>query len=381
MHTRYLAAFAATAGLLVLAACGGGGGGTPATSAGDINPETVSNLIRTANSEKTLQSAESAAASLPRFGSVTQSSNHDANGVTTDRVSAAFDGDSVITTVTRADSSTLRLDTADAIEDTGGISDTLFRIPGGARTLRIWGTAKIADRGATVSRLAVTAANSDSTDWLVGGYWLHIAGQNLLAAAPTVTGAELGAFVDGPELESQPAGLPDNVTARYEGLAAGAYAIQYGSVLANVSDVASGSTEIGEFQGVATLTANFVGNTISGCIGCKGDVLLTGVFEDSATGAQNTFTDTPTDNQVHLGAAQIRPDGTFRVNDVTLSNANMQRRGIGVTEQRGSWGGEFSRIPVATGEPRLVAGTLGGRVRYSDGTRGVFVGAFGAGKQ
>ena len=282
-------------------------------------------------------------------------------------------------TVTRADSSTLTLDTADAVEDTGAVSDTLFKIPGGSRTLRVWGTANIADRSATVARLAVTAA--DAADWLAGGYWLHVAGQNLLAAAPTVTGAELGAFVDGPELGPQPASLPDNVTARYEGTAAGAYVSQYGSVLANVGSVAPGSTETGEFEAVATLIANFADDTISGCIGCKGATPLTGVFEDSATGAQNTFTETPTDYEVRLGAAGIKPDGTFRVNDVTLFSAGLQQTGLGVTERRGAWGGKFSNIPVATGEPRLVAGTLGGRISYSDGARGVFVGAFGAGKQ
>ena len=371
---------------LALAACGGGGGGAPPTAA---NPtpapaeptpaptEADRNSVRTADSGKTLQSAGEAANSLPRFGSVTQATDRDANGVTTDRARAAFDDAGMTVTVTRADGSTLTLDTADAIDDYF-LPNGVFRIPGGPRTARAWLTANIAGRAATVSRLAVTSADDDSNDWLAGGYWLHIAGRNLLATAPTVTGAYMGAFVDGPELRSPP-NLPTTGTARYEGLGAGAYATRYGTGFTGAG-VAPGSTEIGEFEGTTTLTANFADNAISGCFGCKGDVLLSGVFEDGETGVQNTFENT-TDYRIRLGAAQIGSDGSFRTSDVTLSSATVQRAGFGFTEQGGSWGGKFSTIPVATGEPRLVAGTFGGRAALSDGSQAAYIGAFSAGKQ
>ena len=47
--------------------------------------------VRAAGFEKTLQSAKEAAVSLPRFGSVIQGTDSDADGVTTDRVSTEFD--------------------------------------------------------------------------------------------------------------------------------------------------------------------------------------------------------------------------------------------------------------------------------------------------
>lgn len=47
------------------------------------------------------------------------------------------------------------------------------------------GTVNHADGAATVARIGVTTANGASSDWLAGGYWLHIAGQNLLDTAPT----------------------------------------------------------------------------------------------------------------------------------------------------------------------------------------------------
>lgn len=382
MHTgKHLAAFMATLGLFTLAACGGGGGGGPKTMAQapvEVRTEADRNRVRTADPEKTLRSARDAAGSLPRFGSVTQSTNQDANGVTTDRARAAFDGAGLTVTVTRADSTTLTLDTADAVIESGAIRDATSNIPGGARTLRSWGTLNVADRAATVAGLIVTSANGDSSDWLAGGVWLHIAGQNLLSTAPTVTSGDMGAFVDGPELRLPPANLPGTGTARYEGYAGGSYAVQYGTGLAGV---APGSTEFGGFDAVATLTADFADNTISGCIGCKGDVLATGIFTDGATGAQRTFTNTPSDTQLRLGAAAINSDGTFRASDVTLLDAGARQAGLGVTEQGGSWGGRFSNIPVATGEPRLAAGTFGGTASYTGDNQLHYIGAFGAGKQ
>ena len=378
MHSKkHFAALMAALGLFTLAACGGGGGGpkTMVQARAELNDI---NGVRTADPEKTLQSARGAAGSLPRFGSVTQSTNRDANGVTTDRASAAFDGAGLTVTVTRADSSTLTIDTADAVTDTGAVRDTAFNIPGEARTGRYWGTLNVADRAATAAGLVVTSANGDPSDWLAGGVWLHIAGQNLLSTAPTVTNIDIGAFVDGPELRSPPENLPGTGTARYEGYAGGFYVTRYGTGLAGV---APGSTEVGAFDTVATLTANFADNTISGCIGCKGDVLLTGVSKDGATGAERTFTNTPYDLQLRLGAATIDSDGTFRTNDVTLLDAVARQAGFGVTEQGGSWGGRFSNIPVATGEPRLAAGTFGGAASYTGNTQLNYIGAFGAGKQ
>lgn len=189
----------------------------------------------------------------------------------------------------------------------------------------------------------------------------------------------MGAFVDGPELRSPP-NLPTTQLAHYEGMGAGAYATRYGSGFT----AAPGSTEIGEFTGTTTLDASFADNTISGCFGCKGNLLFTGVFTDGATGAQRTFADVPSASQLRLGTAQIESDGTFRIDDVTLSSPKFRQAGLGFTEQGGSWGGRFSNIPDTMdtfNEPRLVAGTFGGRAALSDGSQAAYIGAFVAGKQ
>ncbi len=389
---RYLAALTAALGLtLMVAACGGGGGGAPTPTAqrgdtgstgtdGTASTHTQADLnrVRAADPEETLQSAVRVADSLPRFGSVTQSTNRDANGVTTDRASAAFDGAGSTVTITRADSSTLTLDTADAVVTLDPEPDTLTGIPGGARTLRGWGTLNVAGRAADAAAFVVTSADGAPNDWLAVGAYLHVAGQNLLSTAPTVTGAEMGAFVDGPELRLPPPNLPGAGTARYEGTAGGLYVTRYGTGYAGVTP---GSTAVGGIDATATLTADFANNTISGCIGCKGDVLLSGVITDSASGASRDFASVPSDVQLRLGATEIDSDDTFRSRDVTVFDPAWQRAGLGVTRQSGSWGGRFSNLPVATGEPRLVGGTFGGEGMLNNGTRGAYVGAFVAGKQ
>ena len=398
---RPLAALVAVLCLaLSLAACGGGGGGGAPTAANptpapEENPTPIDGAldadgIRNADRAKTGDATDRAATALPRFGSVTQSTNVDASGITTDRAGAAFDGTGLTVKIARADASTLTLDTADAVEEsTPGagrrvctrycslgsfaeyttVDHSPFSIPGGERTAGGWETLNVSDSAATVAHLAVTSADGDSSDWLAAGSWLHVAGRNLLSTAPTVTSAETGAFVDGPELRTPP-DLPATGTARYEGWSGGSY----------VTRGASGNTDVGTFEGVVTLTADFADDTIRGCIGCKRNLLLSGVATDAETGAQEAHDKVPTDYQIRLGAAQVGSDGTFRASDVTLFSATVQQAGLGVTEQSGSWGGRFSNIPDGAGDPRLAAGTAGGKVTYSDGTQSRYIGAFAAGK-
>ena len=260
----------------------------------------------------------------------------------------------------------------------------MFGIPGvtgATKTARSWLITDHTDTAATFSRVAVTE-DEQGPGWSVaGGYYLHLAGRNLLSTAPTITSAHMGAFVDGDELRPvEPPDLPTTGTARYEGLGAGVYVTQYGTGFV----ATPGSTEIGEFEGITTLTANFTDNTISGCFGCKGGILQSGVTTNSVTGAQTAFDNQRNDTRIHLGAAQINSDGTFRVNYITIFSPTAQRLGLRITEQGGSWGGKFSKLPAPAFDdhsPRLAAGTFGGRYTLHNGNRASYIGAFAAGKQ
>ena len=369
MHGRHLAALAAALLGSTLAACSGGGGGSPTAS----TAQTPAEAALAADPGKTLQAAQRGADAIPRFGSVTQSTNTGTDGVTTDRARATFDGDGATATVTRSGQSPLTIDTAHAVASRS-TPPTDGRV--GAE---YWTIHDIADRAATFAQLKATYTKNPR-NWVVSGSWLHIAGENLVSSAPSVTRAEMGAFVDGPQLRSPPERLPTGgITARYEGRAEGHYVTRYGTVAARAAGVAPGSPDVGMFAATATLTANFDGadSTISGCVGCKGTFDLYDIDEH----VRGFFSGESTDYQVRLGAAQIGSDGTFRAEDVTVYSADVQAAGLGIESQSGSWGGKLSNIVNSRGVPWTAAGTFGGRATYSDGTTSAYVGAFDTGRQ
>ena len=353
---------------LALAACGGGGSGVmsdgSATPGASSAPASLtSSDVRTADVNEILDSARRAVSSGPTFGSVVQSTGGNASGI-----SSTFDGQALTVAISRQGADTIALNTADTIIDSGNVN-SLVGLEG--RSSRSRGVFSYTSSSATLAEIAVDWKNSDPTDYLAGGYWLHIDGD---IAAGTVSAVEIGAFIDAPELSlSDPPNLPIQGTASYRGAAAGLYAAEYGTD----ADGPAGSTEIGEFSGIATLSADFGARTINGCVGCEGSIDLSGVYQNSATGAVSSFSNVPTDYRVHLGAAPIDSNaGTFVSHGVTLSST-----AVPVASSSGAWGGQFSNIPDATGDPRLVAGTFGGEATTAGGSQAVFVGAFGAGKR
>ena len=216
----------------------------------------------------------------------------------------------------------------------------------------------------SLSATGVSWSNTDPTDYLAGGYWMHATGD---FSSERITGMEIGAFVDGPELDGA-ASVPASGTATYNGSAAGLWAYQYGSNHANIPE---GTIAIGDYLASATLTANFGANTISGCIGCTGPVLVSGVAE---TPDGQTFEDEGESYaRVRLGPTPINSDGSFR-----NRNVSVEFLGRTVTSSSGSWGGKFSSIADGAGGPHLVAGTNGARWNESDGGEGVLTGAFAA---
>ena len=233
----------------------------------------------------------------------------------------------------------------------------------GYNTARDWGMLQYTNTTLSLGYAAVSWDNTDPTDYLAGGIWMHATGD---FSAERITGMEVGAFMDGPELDGSPS-LPVRGTATYNGSAVGLYAYEYGS---NWADIPDGTIEIGGYEASATLTANFGAGTISGCIGCVGSVYVSGVAT-APDGRTVGFEDVPSIARVRLGSAAIGSDGTFRNRDVSV-----EILGRTVTNSTGSWGGKFSNIEDSAGDPRLVAGTNGARWNESDGSQGVLTGAF-----
>ena len=341
--------------------------------------------VQAADPDRIVNTAEAAATARPGFGSVTQSTNQ-TDGVTTDRASAEFADGRLRVTVARQGKSALTLDSAHVISDfdVGPVTDTVFGIPGAARTIQRWATLNVTGSAATISSLTATWATDDPSDYLAGGYWLHMTGSGFGGISPDVTGAEAGAFVHGPEISGPPESLPTSGTATYRGPASGLYAFEYGTSEFEPDFVSvrvpAGTIRIGDFTASATLTADFADNTISGCIGCQGGFQISGITV-APDGGTTGFGASGDVARIHLGSLSIDPEtGEFRGGGVTFSGT-VHDGHLEEASTSGSWGGRFSNRPVASGEPRAVAGTFGGAATTSGGSTSVFVGAFGAGKR
>lgn len=242
--------------------------------------------------------------------------------------------------------------------------------------MRIWSTASGTDSGITASSMTVGWFTDDPavparlrSDWRAEGYWLHVAGRNLLSTSPAATGAEMGAFVDGPAYRSPPARLPVTGTARYVGSAKGFVALEYRMRFA--SGRPEGTVVGADWRGTTTLTADFADNSISGCIGCTGNIALTEWLVPD--GVQRRPAGTEISTRIHLGRTRVNADGTFRCATVTLSDPDDSAYPL--TSSSGAWGGRFSNIPyTGTVLPTRVAGTVGGKAAWSDGSTAAYVG-------
>ena len=365
MLTRVLAVMAAA---IMLAACGGGGGGP--TVSEDVTmmpppppppvpepdpdppppPPTVSAEAATQSLTGTAarRSAERIASSLPAFGSVSQSATRDgATGVSTDRVSTSFDGTTLQIAVDRPRGNDIDLNTDEDVAY--AFLYDRSPVPGHDRA----GDGYILDYKTSETTLAYAAVswlNSDPTDYLAGGYWLHATGD---VAGSNFTIDAGGAFADGPEisLASRPS-MPTLGSATYRGDAEGLYALEYGSEL----PAYRGQEELGVWGGDLRLTANFAARTIGGCIGCDVGMWVNGIYSDY---------------RAQLGAVPFDARGTFRGSTVRLEHPQ-----LAFTRNTGNWGGMFSNRLDATGDPRLVAGTVGGEATSTGGSNVVFVGAW-----
>ena len=341
-----------TMSALFLSACGGGDS-PPATSlpARDEVASTPSS-IRTADPDANAAAAAAAATNLPRFGSVTQSSNEGMTaGITGDTASTSFDGNDVQVIIDRTDGSSLVLNSA---TNRFGSVDYQPILPG--YSYRGDALYRQTDEAASLAAVYVNWDDQNPDDYLAGGYWLHAEGD---LSAGLVTGVETGAFVDGPEIDG-PATTPVSGRASYVGQAGGMYTY-----------LKSGHSEIGEFAGDVQITADFDTNTISGCVGCVSGIVVSGFSVDDDEQAA-AFITVPSSARLRMGATPIE-DGAFR-----SGNVSIERDDVRVTSTDGSWGGRFSAIG-ADQVPRLAAGTAGANWTEEGGGSGAAIGAwFGA---
>ena len=203
------------------------------------------------------------------------------------------------------------------------------------------------DDGTSVVYALVSWDSGAPADYLMAGWWAQFPGQHLpvLSFRDSIQYA----LVDGPEIDpSTPPELPLEGQAAYIGQAGGLYAYVAGSDWGEHE----GAFVIDEYEGAITIAADFAGNTLSGCIGCTGDLVTRrahfGIFLGDEIRDVRAIA---SGYELHFGETAINPDGTFEHTDVTVRHPERM-----VTQSEGHWGGSLSNIPDRAGNPRLAAG-------------------------
>ena len=280
---------------------------------------------------------------------MTQSANsHGVSGISTDRASTSIVGDVFTLRVSRQAGPDLVVRSTDP--------DLAFGNPGisfipGHTTTQDGFLVDYTTAGTTGTYVVVSWDSADTTDYLAGGYWLHWMGDILADNYFPLRRWRLRGWTGaGPVSQAHHADCRISYLCRWCG---GLYASVTGT---DFGPERQGETELGIFEGDMRLTANFAAQTIGGCVGCTGGLYLQG---------------TPSDYLIRLGDVPFDDRGLYRGPSVTVEHPDLQ-----ITHSSGAWGGMFSSVPNANGDPRLVAGTLGGEVRTAGGSEGAFVGAY-----
>lgn len=363
MKTTVFTATLAAIGLLALSACvhdGEDDDTSPTTGEMDAPTDTLDEL-RDANAAEILDVTVQAALSPPQFrsGSVVQSSGGGLAGVS--GVSTTFDGNDLTVAISREDGSALALNSG---SDQSEGSDN-FESPIAGHSARSWVLPAADIDSVSIAIATVTANDSDTADYLTAGHWVHIA---VDVDEFSLTGAETGAFVDGPELSlASPASLPGQGTASYSGPASGAYGVLHGTDTGAIP----GSMERGMFNSTVQLTADFAANAIFGCVGCRDGVALFGTLQDPDTGEETEFEIANSGYELHLDSTYLDSDGMFLGQQMRLEHPD-----ISIASTEGAWGGRFSNIADSDGDPRLLAGTFGAEATSAGGSEGAFLGYF-----
>ena len=228
-----------------------------------------------------------------------------------------------------------------------------------------WTLVNTAQDSTTYAYAAISWANDNPTDYLAAGYWIHYPSH-----PPSHATVEAAGFIDGPEIDpaSHPQ-LPMQGQATYSGFAGGTYFYLYGT---DWGEYLAGTYGVEEYAATVTLTADFSANTLSGCIGCQGDIEIRRSHLHALLGDEvRQLEALPADYELHLGAVTFNPDGTFERPDVTVMHPERT-----ITQSEGFWGGGFSNIPDPAGNPRLVAGFSDAEFKEADGSLGSFWGMF-----
>ena len=225
---------------------------------------------------------------------------------------------------------------------------------------RAWRFLKEERHGTSLAYAAVSWDDDDDSDYLMAGWWAYFPDQH----PPELDPFDVVEYsiVDGPEIDpAAPPEMPMTGTASYFGLAGGVFAYVPGATIEQQHFVFDG------WEGRATLEADFAAGTVSGCIGCDGDLSVrTAVVPVSQGDVQHDISG----YEMHL-AAQPFGEGSF-----DGSRAEVRHPTREIVDSDGRWGGTFSNRMDSAGNPRLVAGFGSASFEEGDGSLGRLFGSF-----
>ncbi len=132
---------------------------------------------------------------------------------------------------------------------------------------RDWTFVKETGEGTSVVYALASWDDDNPADYLMAGWWAEFPGEHLPELS--FEGSIRYGVVDGPEIDpANPPALPTEGQATYVGQAGGIYSYAPGTDRGEDERVAV----LDEYFGTVTLVANFSDGTLSGCIGCAGDL-------------------------------------------------------------------------------------------------------------
>ena len=268
-----------------------------------------------------------------------------------------FDGDRFTLSVRRQNGSGFTLDTnrhyTEVVTDSSVTTNPVTQRPFASGYM-----ADVSGNRAVIVGATVEWSNTDFTNYLAAGYWMTF--------DPSTQAVDMGAFIDGtdyPTPRDASYSLPIMGTATYRGRAGGLYVGTGGSDASF-----PGSTEIGEYTGRATLTADFGTMRIGGRVD---QVQSGGGLIELADGTQYLTDVEASDIEMIFRPVPINQNGTFLGDNVEFTSQTTP-----ITSSSGSWAGQFSTVDDVRGNPRAATGTNTGYLETAGGSRAVLTGAF-----
>ena len=276
----------------------------------------------------------------------------------------AFDGNVLTVDLSSPGGGTLRVNTLRDAVETG-----VYRPPLPGHSGKSWVLRNFSHDSTSLVYAVASWANDDPADYLAAGWWIHQPGRDY---DPDET--EYVIFIDGPEIDAaaDPPEMPVSGRARYSGEGGGIFRYVYGSGWG----VLEGSVVLDEYRARMDVVADFDGGTLSGCLGCVGGIEADREHLAYLLGGDAADTPSPVaDYEIRFSPVAYGSGGTFE-SGFDAAAGGVRHPDRRVTASRAFWGGSFSNVADADGDPRLIGGFADAEFAEADGSGGFFWGLF-----